>query len=343
MRPKTTEDIFELLDGYVISAVLGTAMELGLFWLLAEKPLLAPDVAQYLNIPLNRCLNLLQLLCKLGLLEDSAKGYVPSTTAQETILDVYSQDTWAFLAREDRYKFSAVRDLALNICQPISTWEVQNLTPPDYFGRILENPSEAARFTRMLYEIHTPLAEQLANILDMRGVKQLMDLGGGSGVVSFALLRRQPDLTSVVVDIENVCLAGREIALENALEKRITYFAADFLQDDLPTGFDMVMFCDVGPFSESLLRKIHDVLNPEGHLVIVGQFAPDKNIAAPSRLLWSFLGALEYPAQTNDFTTIDLVQTRLQQAGFRDFSTASVPCKDHLRWNIDWIVLEARR
>jgi SAM-dependent methyltransferase len=343
MRPRTTEDVFELLDGYVISAVLGTAMELGLFWLLAEKPLLAPDVAQHLNIPLNRCQNWLQLLCKLGLLEDSAKGYVPSTAAQETILDVYSQDTWAFLAREGRYKFPAVRDLALNICQPLSIWEMQNLTPPGYFGRILENSSEAARFTRMLYEIHIPLAEQLAKILDVRGVKRLMDLGGGSGVVSFALLRRQPDLTSVVVDVENVCLAGREIALENALEKRITYVAADFLQDDLPTGFDMVMFCDVGPLSEPFFRKIRDVLNPDGRLVIVGQFAPDKSVAAPSRLLWSFLGSLEYPAQTNDFTTIDVVRTRLQQAGFRDLVTTSVPCRDHLRWNIDWIVLEARR
>jgi demethylspheroidene O-methyltransferase len=343
MRPKTTEDVFELLDGYVISAVLGTAMELGLFWLLAEKPLPAADIAQHLNIPLNRCQNWLHLLCKLGLLENGIKGYSPSSIAHVTILDAYSQDTWAFLAREDRYKFPAVQDLALNICQPLSPWEVQNLTPPDYFRQIIENSSEAARFTRMLYEIHIPLAEQLANILDMRGVKKLMDLGGGSGVVSFALLRKQPGLTSVVVDVENVCLAGREIALENALEKQVTYYAADFVKDDLPTGFDMVMFCDVGLFSETLFRKIHNVLNPGGRLVIVEQFAQDKNIAAPSRLLWSLLGSLGHPAQINNFTTIDLVQTRLQKAGFRDFVTTSVPCKVHLRWNIDWIVLEAQK
>jgi SAM-dependent methyltransferase len=343
MKPKTTENIFELLDGYVISAVLGTAMELGLFWLLAEKPLTAQAIAQRLNIPLNRCQNWLQLLCQLGLLEDSAHGYVPSTTAQETILDKYSQDAWAFLAREDRFKFSAVRDLALNIRQPRSTWEVQNLTSPDWFGLILENPSEAARFTRMLYEIHIPLAEQLANVLDLQGVKKLLDLGGGSGVVSFALLRKQPDLISVVVDIENVCLVGREIAVENALEKRITYLATDFLRDDLPTGFDMVMFCDAGPLSETLFRKIHDVLNPGGRLVVVEQFAPDKTIAAPSRLLWSFLSSLESPAQTSNFTTMDLVQTRLQQAGFRDFVTTSVPYKEYVRWNIDWIMIEAQK
>jgi hypothetical protein len=79
MKPETTEDILELMNGYIVSAVLGTAMVLGIFWLLADKPLSAPELAQCLNIPLNRCHYLLQILCKLGLLEDSGEGYAPST------------------------------------------------------------------------------------------------------------------------------------------------------------------------------------------------------------------------------------------------------------------------
>jgi SAM-dependent methyltransferase len=343
VKPETTEDILELMEGYIVSAVLGTAMELGVFWLLAEKPLSAPNVAQSLNIPLNRCHHWLQLLCKLGLLEDSAEGYAPSIIARKAILNAQSQDTWAFQAREDRDSSLFVRDLALNISKPMSTWQTRNLTPPDYFQQLKEDPSYAARFTRKLYEIHCPLAEQLANMLDLRGVKSLLDLGGGSGVVSFALLRRQHDLTSVVVDIENVCQAGREIASENKLEKRITYLAADFLQDDLPTGFDMVMLCDVGSFSEIFFRRIYDALNLKGHLVIVDKFAPSRTSAPPSRLLSAFLDSLEYPAQSIDFTTTEVVQTRLQQAGFRDFSVSSVPHKDNLPWNIDWIMLEARK
>lgn len=343
MKPETTEDVFELLDGYVISSVLGTAMELGLFWLLAEKPLPALEIAHSLHIPLNRCHNWLQLLCKTGLLEHGLNGYVPSSVACETILNAHSRDTWAFLAREDRYRFPAVRDLAVNIRTPISTWEAQNLTAPDYFRQIMDEPQYAARFTRMLYELHVPLAEQLAGMLDLRGVNRLMDLGGGSGVVSFALLRKEPRLTSVVVDVENVCQAGREIALENGLEKRMTYLAADFLQADLPTGFDMVMFCDIGPFSETLFRRIHDVLSPGGRFVIVSQFAPNQNNAPASYLLWAFLASLEHPAETIDFPTSDTVQTQLQQAGFRDFSTAAIPYREPLRWNLDWIMLEARR
>ena len=339
MKPETTEDILELLTSYIISAALGAAMELGVFWLLAEKPLSAANVAQSLNIPLIRCHHWLQLLCKHGLLEESAEGYAPSIIARKAILNAQSQDTWAFQAREERDSSLSVRDLALNISKPMSTWQVRNIKPSDKLKQEQEDPSYVARFTRKLCAIHGSLAEQLANMIDLRGIKSFLDLGGGSGVVSFALLHKKHDLTSVVVDVENVCQAGREIASENRLENRISYLAADFLQDDLPTGFDMVMLCDVGLFSEILFRRIYDVLNPEGHFVIVDKFAPSRTSAPPSRLSTAFLHSMEYPSESIDFTTAEVVQTRLRQAGFCDFSIRSVPHKDNLPWNIDWSML----
>ncbi len=73
-----------------------------------------------------------------------------------------------------------------------------------------------------------------------------MDLGGGSGVVSMALLRKYPALTSTVVDIENVCVAGRQIAEEEGLSDRISYHPADFAGGEFPAGYDLVPQCDVG-------------------------------------------------------------------------------------------------
>jgi len=343
MKPETTEDVLELLNGHIASAALGAAMELGVFWLLAEKPLSASSVARSLDIPLNRCHHWLQLLCRLGLLEERDEGYAPSMLARKAILNVLSQDSWAFQAYEERESSLYVRDLALNIGKPMSIWQAVNRPSLDYFQQVQEDPGYSARFTRKLYEIHISLAEQLANMLDLQGVKMLLDLGGGSGVVSFALLRKRHDLTSVVVDVASVCQAGREIASENRLDKRITYLAADILQDDLPTGFDMVMLCDVGLFSEILFHRIHAVLNPKGRLVIVDKFAPGKTISPPSRLASAFLASLEHPAQSIEFTTTEMVQPRLQQAGFRDVSITTVPHQDNLPWNIDWIMLEAHR
>jgi SAM-dependent methyltransferase len=344
VKPRTTEDILELMNGYVYAAVLGAAMELGLFWLLADQPLTAPELAQNLNMPLNRCYYWLQILCKLGLLENTAEGYTPSIVARETILNVQSQDTWAFQAREDRDLTLYVPDLVLNIAKPMSAWQTRNLKVVNDIHQMEEDPIYVRRFTRKLYEIHRLFAEQLADMIDLRGVNSLLDLGGGSGVVSFALLRKQPELTSVVVDAESVCQAGRELAVENQLEKRIAYRAADFLKDDLPAGFDLAMLCDVGLFSKSLFRKIYDdVLNQTGRLIIVDKFAPSSTSAPPSRLLSAFLTSLEFPSQSVDYITTEVVQAQLRQAGFRDISENSVPHKDTLPWNLDWTMLEARK
>jgi hypothetical protein len=38
-----------------------------------------------------------------------------------------------------------------------------------------------------------------------------------------------------------------------------------------------------------------------------------------------------------------VVQTQLQHAGFQGFPVTPVPHQDNLPWNVDWILLEARK
>lgn len=340
MKPQTTDDIFALLDIYITSAALGAAMERSLFWLLAEQPLDAAAVAQALGIPPNRCRYWLDLLHNVDLVGKTPAGYVPSPIAQSAILDAFSQETWAFLAGESRERFPAVRNLTAYFGEPGSTWAAQGLTPPDYFAAMVQNPDRARRFTRMLYEIHLPLAHELAKSLDLHGVRRLLDLGGGSGVNAMALLRQNPQLSAVVVDIPNVCAAGRELAAENALEERVTYQAANFLHEEIPSGFDMILACDVGVNDKALLRKLGAALNPGGRLVIVDQFAPAAGEVPRSWLNWAFLASLENPRFC--LSTTDNLKNNLAQAGFQVLSERLLPHGDVQRWSSDWTVIEAR-
>ncbi len=74
MKPITTDDVLDLMNAYLTSAALNTALELGLFWLLAEQPMDAAGVAQALEIPTNRCQRWLQLLMSTGLVERVPNG-----------------------------------------------------------------------------------------------------------------------------------------------------------------------------------------------------------------------------------------------------------------------------
>ncbi len=323
MKPTSPDGVLDLMDASFASAALGAAMELGLFWLLDSKPLDEHEVACELGIPPTRCHYWLQLLCAVGLLERDSEGYRPSAAAHTAILEVYSQESWSLLAQEARERLPSLCDLPSHLHEPGSVWQALGLKPPMYLSQMTENPDRARRFTRMLYELHQPLAEQLAGFLDLGDVARLMDLGGGSGVVSLALLGRFPDLRVTVLDIENVCAAGREIAAENSQADRITYHPCDFLCDDLPTGFDVVLECDVNVYSEDLFRKVWKALDPGGRFVVVDQLAPAEGIAPLSRLHWAFEGSLASPDFA--FPTAAGLRDLLTGAGFKDISQNPLP------------------
>jgi SAM-dependent methyltransferase len=342
VKPTTTEDVLELLDASYPSAALGAAMELGLFWLLDGHPMDEAGVGEALGIPVNRCRHWLGLLASAGLLERVADGYASSSTARTAILDAHRQDTWALLAEEAREHLPELVDLAVHITHPGSVLEVLGLERPSYVSKMREDPVRARRFTRMLYDLHRPLADDLAEYLDMDGVRRFMDLGGGSGVVSLAVLDRHPGTTAVVVDVATVCEAGREIAAEAGLQDRVTYHPADFLEDDLPSDFDLVLECDVNVYDESLLRKVRTSLSPGGRFVIVDEFAPAEGAAPSSRVDWAFDRTLSDPDAS--YVTASEVRRLLEATGFRDPSEEALPSASEGagRFGSDLTVLTAR-
>jgi predicted TPR repeat methyltransferase len=336
-----TDEVLYLLDAYLASFTVCAAMELGLFWHLDRDILSREKIAGLLNLPVKRCQYWLQYLCKLGLLEQVPDGFSLSLEARSAILDSYSQDTWALLAKESREQFPVFQLLTSNFRDHGSLWEAAGLDPPKYVERMNEDPVRARQFTRMLYELHQPLAEEIANLLDMSQINQLMDLGGGSGVVSMALLRRNSHLSALVVDIPNVCSAGREIAEEVSLEERLIYHPADFIHDALPIGFDMVLECDVGVYSKELFNKVRESLNPSGRYVIIDQFAPETGVAPSSRIAWALQGSLI----DSDFTypTAEEIVSKLENSGYHLVTARELPIRDSYtsQFSDDIYIIEA--
>lgn len=333
MKPTNTQEVLNLMESYVTSAALCTAMELGLFWLLKEKPLDTAAVSEKLEIPENRCQHWLEILRSTGLLSNSSAGYTPSDTARKLVIDKYGQDVWAYHGKFHREHFPAIIDITKQMKNPKSTWKAQGIEPPDYIDQMIESPERAAHFTRMLCELHLEMADDLASILDIGEKHRLMDIGGGSGVMAFALLKKSPQLSAVVVDMENVCAVGREIAAECNLSERVTYHAANFLEDPLPSGFDIVLECDLSIHNGKLFQKVYASLNSGGRYVIVDQFAPTKGFAPPARLLWEFRDSLDDPGYITN--TTEEILSMLTNVGFDVVSLGALTG--------GWTVIDAKK
>jgi len=331
----TNEDVYALLHAPAASAALGAAISTGLLWRLAEKPMTGDEVTYALNIPGKRGHYWLQYLQSFGILETVPQGYVPSSLARSAILNTNSRESWQHLVIDEQEKDGCVHSLPQFISEPGSLWTIQGLEEPiDYVDKMRANPERAREFTRMLFEVHQDLANQIAELLDLRGVERMLDVGGNSGVVSMALLRKYPVLTSTIVDIENVCIAGHDIADEQGFSDRITYYPADFENDEFPTGFDLVLHCDVGVYGNGLLQKLHRSLKPGGQLIFVGHLSPAENLAPTTRIEWIFLASLHDPYY--GYPTLDGFKSQLKQSGF-DVSDK------HQTFNNGWVVLQARK
>jgi len=342
MKPATTEDVLALMDGGYTAAALGAALELGLFWRLADGPRPAADLARELGIPERRCGYWLDVLREMGLLDEGPGGYAPTPAARAAILEVWDRDAWAFLAAQARLHLPAVADLPARLSDPCSAWEAQGLTPPDYLAAMVDDAEQARAFTRMLWRVHEPLAEDLAASLDLAGARRLMDLGGGSGVMSMALVRRHPDLAAMVVDLPTVCAAGREIVAGEGLADRVSFHVADFTNDELPAGFDVILMCDVSLHVTDLSKGLRGSLAPGGRLVIVDKVAPAPGRAMPGRLIWAFRSSMHRPDARPP--TRDDVLGRLAEAGLELLADWPLPAATGARprFAAGWHVFETR-
>jgi len=343
MKPSTTDQVLDLLDASFASAALAAALELGLFRLLDRDPLTAESISDTLGIPLLRCRYWLQLLERSGLLIGQGDTYQPSPAARTAIIGAYAPESWAHLAREARESTPWLRDLAVNLRQPGSAGEALGLARRDYLAGMTDDPVQAHSFTSMLRDFHRPMASELAPLIDMEGVGRMMDLGGGSGIFSLALLRLHPKLRSVVVDIPAVCRAAGELAGGVEERERLSWHETNFLRDPLPCGgFDLVLECDVNVYGEALFHKILTALNPGGRLVIVDQLAPAPGTAPPTRIHWALRHSLDDPGYA--FPTADDVEGQLRAAGFgavtrRDLTFTAGPAR---RFTDGMMMIEAR-
>jgi demethylspheroidene O-methyltransferase len=92
------------------------------------------------------------------------------------------------------------------------------------------------------------VAAEILALRPFRGVRRLVDVGGGEGAFLEAVAARWPELELVLFDLPAVAERARARLAAAGLAERIRVVAGDFRRDPLPAG------CDAA----SLVRILHD-------------------------------------------------------------------------------------
>jgi len=270
---RTFDDFRNVAQLYQYSRVILTALELDLFSAIGTRSWKIAPLARRLKVSPRGLDILCRNLAAVGLLEKTATSGAGGAYRNSP------------LARSDLNRRSpAYRgkyiDLIKNQWDDFAqlTRSVRRGQPID--ADLPETPQWRRAFTWAMHHRSREQAKRVAQVIDLRTAKALLDLGGGPGTYALAFLAKNPRLRATVADRKPALQVAREIAARHPAKARLSFAPVDFMDDPVPGRYDVVWLSNVihiySPAQNlALFRKIAKALNPGGRLIIHDSFLTD--------------------------------------------------------------------
>lgn len=251
-------DSSELVDLGGAAAVLASAAGSGLLQALLERPAGADGYAAELGLDPGATALVLDALQALGVAERSDGEYAASQ-ALHLIADLNGDGNVAAL-------WSHLPSF-LSDGEPLVTMN----------GNAGERGDAYRDVVARLAVMFAPSAEELAARLDGDPAR-ILDIGAGSGIWSLKMAAGSEAARVTALDLPEVLPNFLTLAGELGLDERVETIAGDYLETELPGGFDRVVLANVlhlepEPRARALVARAARALAPGGELVIIDALA----------------------------------------------------------------------
>lgn len=144
----------------------------------------------------------------------------------------------------------------------------------------MESEASARKLTFALAGRAKNVAPVLAQNLPIENAKLILDVGGGTGIYSIALLQKHPHLKAIIFDRAEVLKVAAEMAQAYGVTDRITLQPGDMFADALPPNADIILLSNIlhdwdVPQCQTLVNRCAAALNPGTRLIIHDVFLND--------------------------------------------------------------------
>jgi SAM-dependent methyltransferase len=183
-----------------------------------------------------------------------------------------------------------------------------------------EAPDYRREFTWAMHHRTLETAPMIAAQLPLKGIKTLLDLGGGPGTYAMAFLSKNPGLRATVSDRPAALDVAREIAATHKAGARLSYLALDLLSDEIPGRFDVIWYSNVlhiySPEQNlKVFRRARAALADGGRLIIQDAFLHDREGLFPEEASLFAVSMLLFTETGNTYSVADTTSW-LKEAGF---------------------------
>lgn len=324
---ETAEDgarLHGLMTAFLQSKAVFTALDLGVFEALDGSSKTPEALAEELGLEVRPARAVLVALRGLELVTRDDHGYRNGPEASRFLVSGKPEYMGEFAEHQNQHfaNFAKLTDAART--NTSITHRVLDKGYSNQGAGAGEGPEGTRRLISAMRVSSRMQAESLAFAAPLAGIRNMIDLGCGSGDYSVALAEHHPDVHITAMDYPAVCALAIRNVEDAGLKGRVEVRPADIMCDPLPEA-DAILLSHVldgygREQSIKLVRRIHENL-PSGGLLLVHSHMPS---LAKSVFPYLFGLILLGNTAAGEVHEVSDIESWVTEVGFGDVRTSNV-------------------
>jgi predicted transcriptional regulator/predicted O-methyltransferase YrrM len=275
------QDLRNFIYSFQKSRIVLTAYELDIFSVLDNAKKTSYDVAKNIDCDHRATDRLMNALVAIGFINKSKDVFFNS----EIALRFLSKNSPEYLA---------------GLMHSVNLWKSwSNLTDCVKKGSRVQAKSEFEKdpdtmraFIAAMHDRGTLHAENVISKLDLKNVKSIIDIGGGSGAYSFAFVKAKNDLIATIFDLPDIIKITNDYIINEGMQEKINLISGNYLIDEFGKGYDLAFLSaiiHINSFEQnkSIVVKCFEALNPGGYIVIQDHIMSSDRTSPPEGAIFS--------------------------------------------------------
>jgi ubiquinone/menaquinone biosynthesis C-methylase UbiE len=271
-QQQTTQHVFQLATGYIVSTALQAAVQLRIADLLADGPRSTADLARECNVSEDSLYRVLRALASAGVFEEiDSRQFRLNPPAAMLRSDVpgslYDMVRWISSPFHLRVYSEAMH--AIKTGEPAA----KKATGMDVFEYFSKNPELSSIFNNAMTSFSAAVVPAALEVYDFSGIRVLVDVAGGHGGVLTGILERFPSMRGILCDLEHVIAGARKRIASIGMQDRVECVTVDIFAA-VPEGGDAYVMKHIihdwdDERAGTILRNIRKVLPKNGRVILL--------------------------------------------------------------------------
>jgi O-methyltransferase domain/Dimerisation domain len=315
------QDIIESGMAFWSSRLIMTAVEKGVFTLLARGPMSARELTERLGWHPRAAATALDALVAAGLLRRDRAGRYGNTLRASTFLD---REKSTYIGGLMELSSTRLYDLWSGLDDLLETGTpaaVEERDGNEFFDVLYRDPVALRRFLSGMTGISTGEVTLLAARFPWKRFATFADLGCAQGALPVRVALTHPHLHGTGFDLPVVEPVFTDYVKSFGLQDRLDFTAGDFFADPLPTAdvlsFGHVFHGQSHDGRRELVCKARDALPPSGALIVYDAMTMPRRSKSRFHSLLSSLNIMLETRDGYESTTSDCAEL-LRANGFHD-------------------------